>query len=220
MIEVKKALSLLGLGALALGGGLSPMVTSLPADATAPPAVFKDSAGNIYIHSGVNPGDRVKVTLVGQPYKKSLKAGSCGQISFGPSTSMPSVGNSVTVNGTTVDLTKIAAANPAPKCANGVYTPATTSNFQTSKGKFELVGYTSGQSYPVLFNDVDNHFNVTVNGCGFAAIKNTSSHPLTTSQLTITGTSYTVSSLTVADPPLCKKSGSGVAMYTPASWSN
>ena len=220
MIEVDKILPLLGLATLAFGSSLSPIaLTSLPGNATPPPAVFKDSAGDIYIHSGVNPGDHVKVTLVGQPYKKSVKAGACGQISIGTSTSMPSVGNTIAIDGTTVDLTKIAVASSAPKCTNGAYTPTPSGNFQTTKGKYELVGYTAGQTYSVTFNDVDNHFNATVNSCGFAAIKSSANHPVSTiSQVTINGTSYTTSSLTVADPPLCRKNGSAVTLYTPASW--
>lgn len=220
MIKVKTVPSLLGLAALVFGSSLfSIALTSLPGDATPPPAVFKDSAGNIYVHSGVNPNDHLKVGLVGQPYKKSVKAGACGQISIGTSTSMPSVGNTITIDGTTIDLTKIAVASSAPKCTNGAYTPTPTGNFQTAKGKYELVGYTAGQSYSVTFNDVPSHFNATVNSCGFAAIKSTASHPVsTTAQITINGTSYTTSSLTVADPPLCRKNGSTVTMYTPASW--
>lgn len=220
MIVVKKALSLFGLWALALSGSFFPIVlTNLPGDATPPPAVFKDSAGNIYVHSGVNPGEHLKVALVGQPYKKNIKAGNCGQISIGTSTSMPSVGNTITIDGTTIDLSKIPVTSSVPKCTNGAYNPTPSGNFQTAKGRYELLGYTAGQSYSVSFNDVPNHFNATVNGCSFAVIKSTANHPLsTTSQLTINGTSYAVSSLTVADPPVCKKNGSTVTMYTPASW--
>ncbi|MBV9390016.1 MAG: hypothetical protein JOZ78_26635 [Chroococcidiopsidaceae cyanobacterium CP_BM_ER_R8_30] len=220
MIVVKKALSLFGLWAFALSGGIfSLALTSLSADAAPPPAVFRDSAGNVYVHSGVNPNEHLKVGLIGQPYKKSIKAGACGQISIGTSTSMPSVGNTIVIDGTTIDLTKIAVASSVPKCTNGVYTPTPSGNFQTAKGRYELVGYTAGQSYSVTFSDVPNHFNATVNGCGFAAIKSTANHPLSTaSQLTINGTAYTISTLTIADPPLCKKNGSTVTMYTPASW--
>ena len=178
MIAMKRALSLLGLSTSAVSGGLvSVALTSLPVDATPPPAVFKDSAGNIYIHSGVTAGQKLAVTLVGQPYKKTIKAAACGQITVGP---IANSGNTVTISGTTIDLTKISIANPAPKCTSGTYSPVPTSNFATSKGKFELIGYTAGQSYPVTFDNMDNHFNATVNGCGFAEIKSTTNHPLTT----------------------------------------
>jgi len=33
----------------------------------APPAVFKDSTGNVYVHTGVTAGSRVNVDLVGAP---------------------------------------------------------------------------------------------------------------------------------------------------------
>jgi len=72
-----RTLSLISLGAIAL--------RSLPGDADPPPAVFKDSYGNVYVHSGVIAGSRLKVGLIGQPYKRTLRAGRCGQINLSPS---------------------------------------------------------------------------------------------------------------------------------------
>jgi len=227
MLRVRRALSLKRLGVLAQVVVLSPLaITGLPVNAAPPPAVFKDSAGSIYIHSGVNAGDseaqrpkgdRLEVELIGQPFKKKLRAGACGQITFGPSATMPSIGNSVTINGATIDLTNISAASPVPKCTNGTFSPVPTSNFKTSKGKVTLVGYTAGQSYNVLFDDVGNHFNTTVNRCAFAVIKSTANHPLT-AQIKINGTAYNVSSLITAEPPICRKKGTTVSLYTPSSW--
>ncbi len=194
-------------------------VTSLLASATPPPAVFKDNAGNVYIHSGVNAGDRLKVELIGQPFKKMVRAGSCGQITLSPTAAMPSLGKNVTVGGKTIDLTTITSTNTAPKCTNGAFAPATTTNFKTSKGKVELVGYTAGQSYSVLFNDLPNHFNATVNSCAFAAIKSTPNRHLT-SLVQINGMTYTISNLPTAEPPVCRKnSGTSTAsLYVPSSW--
>ncbi len=192
---------------------LSPIDISAKADP--PPAVFKDSAGNVYIHSGVRAGDRLKVELPGKAFKKNIRAGACGQISFGPTVAMPSIGNSVIVNGITIDLTTISISTP--KCTNGTFSPKVNSNFKTAKGKVTLIGYTAGQSYTVFFNNLDNHFNTTVNGCAFAVIKNTVNRPLT-NQIKINGTTYNISSLTSAEPPLCRKSGASVSMYTPSSW--
>jgi len=133
MTRVNRALSLLG--ALARVLVLIPIVSyNLPADADPPPAVFKDSVGNVYVHSGVKAGARLAVEFIGQPFKKRLRAGACGQITFGPSATMTSIGNSITINGATIDLTNISAASPVPKCTNGTFSPTTTSNFETSKG--------------------------------------------------------------------------------------
>ncbi len=216
MTRVNRALSLLG--ALARVLVLIPIVSyNLPADADPPPAVFKDSVGNVYVHSGFKAGARLAVEFIGQPFKKRLRAGACGQITFGPSATMTSIGNSITINGATIDLTNISAASPVPKCTNGTFSPTTTSNFETSKGRVTLIGYTAQQSYSVLFNDVTNHFNTTVNGCAFAVIKSTANRPLT-AQIKINGTAYNVSSLTTAEPPLCRKNGATVSLYTPSSW--
>lgn len=218
MITVR-TLSLLSLGAIAFGGGLSVVVTSLPADASPPPAVFKDSYGNIYVHSGVTAGSRLKVQLIGQPYKRMMRAGRCGQITLSPSSTTPSLGNSVTINGKHINLTTIATDSTIPKCTGNAFTPATSSNFKTSKGKITLVGYTAGQSYEIFFNELPNTFNATVNGCAFAKIRPSNTRHLT-SQITINGASYNVSDLTIAEPPMCHKdSGTNTStLYVPSSW--
>jgi hypothetical protein len=225
MTITRRAVAFLGLGALALAGCVSPIALvsfpNLPADAAPPPNVFKDASGNVIVHSGVTPGQKLLVELTGTPYKKNEKVGACGQIVLKTSTSMPTLGNSVTVNGTTIDLTTLPAGT-APKCTNGTWAgTAPTANFKetTSSGaiKVYLVGYTANGSQQVLFPDLPAHFNATVNGCGFANIKSTSAHTIGTS-LKIAGTSYDISSLPTADTPLCRKTASGSQLYTPGSW--
>lgn len=157
-----------------------------------------------------------KLSCQDKAFKKNIRAGACGQISFGPTVAMPSIGNSVIVNGITIDLTTISTVS-TPKCTNGTFSPKINSNFKTAKGKVTLIGYTSGQSYTVFFNNLDNYFNTTVNGCAFAVIKNTVNRPLT-NQIKINGTIYNISSLTIAEPPLCRKNGASFSMYTPSSW--
>lgn len=211
MVRVKRVAAFLSLGVIAL--------TSLPADAAAPPAVFKDSAGTVYVHSGVSAGQKLKVEYIGQAFKKTVKAGACGQITLGTNASMPRLGNSVVVGNMTINLaTVVTATTPLPKCTNGTWKTTPSANYKTAT-KVYLVGYTPQQSYVASFPDVDNHFNATVNGCAFATIKSTPSRPMP-SAIKIDGTSYTVSSLTTTDPPLCRKTGSTVTLYTPPSWNS
>ncbi len=216
MTKARTAVAFFGMGAIALAG-----IPNLPGSAAAPPAVFKDSAGNVVIHSGVTPGQKLLVKLTGTPYKKNEKVGACGQIILRTSTSMPTLGNSVKVNGTTVNLTTLVAGT-APKCTNGAWVgTAPTANFKetTSAGvtRVYLIGYTAGGSQEVDFPDIPAHFNSTVNGCGFATIKSTSAHTIGTA-LNIAGTDYTMASLPTADAPACKKNASGPQLYTPGSW--
>lgn len=207
----RKALSLLGLGVIAL--------SAIPANAATPPAVFKDSSGNVYIHSGVTSGSKVEVAFVGTALTRKIRAGYCGQISLTPSTSLPSLGNSVTINGTTINLATISTVATAPSCTGNTFTPATTTPFKLASGRVVLTGYTAGTSYEVKFDDLPAKANVTVNGCSFATIRNTTKRPLPAS-IKINGTSYTISTLTTADPPLCRKdAASGVATkYVPDTW--
>lgn len=207
----KRVLSLIGLGAIAL--------SQSPVNAAVPPAVFKDASGNVYVHAGVTSGSRVEVDLVGTALTRKIRAGYCGQISLTPSTSLPSLGNSVTINGTTVNLATISTVAVAPTCTSNTFTPATTTPFKLASGKVVLTGYTAGTSYEVKFNDLPASANATVNACGFATIRNTTKRPLPAS-IKVNGTSYTLATLTAADPPLCRKdSASGIATkYVPDTW--
>lgn len=213
IIGFKQALSVLGLSAIAL--------SAVPVSAAPPPAVFKDSAGNVYIHSGtgITSGARVKVDLVGSPLVRKLRAGYCGQITLSPSTSLPSLGDSVTVSGTTINLATISTTTTPPRCTGNAFEPATTTPYKLASGRIVLPGYTAGVSYEVIFDDLPSSANATVNGCSFATIRNTTNRPLP-AQIRVNGTSYTLASLTTAEPPLCRRdTSSGVSTkYTPVSW--
>lgn len=211
MIRVRRALSLLSLGAIAL--------SAIPANAATPGPVFKDAAGNVYVHSGVVSGARVEVDLVGVPLTRRIRAGYCGQITLSPSTSLPSLGNSVTINGTTINLATINTVATAPSCTGNAFNPPTTTPFKLASGRVVLTGYSAGTSYEVKFDDLPASGNATVNGCSFATIRNTTARPLPAS-IKINGTSYTVASLDIADPPLCRRDAlTGVSTkYIPATW--
>jgi len=194
-------------------------LSSLPAQAAPPPSVFKDTLGNVYVISGVNYGDKVKVELAGVPLQKKVRAGACGQLSIHTSLSMPSVGTHVTVNGTAINLSSIATATGTVKCTatTGAFTPPVSQSYKDAKGKYILVGYTPGTQYDVTYSDLPAYFNVAVNHCAFATVKATSTHPLSGS-FKINGTSYNSSTLTVADPPLCKRQGTSYVKLVPATW--
>lgn len=212
MRRIRRALSLLSLGVIAL--------SQSPANAAPPPAVFKDSAGNVYIHTGVIAGARVDVDLVGAPLVRRVRAGYCGQLTLSPSTSLPSLGDSVTINnGTAIDLTTIATTTTPPSCTGNAFVPATTTPYKLSTGRVVLTGYTAGAVYNVKFDDLPSSVNATVNGCSFATIRNTTARPLPAA-IKINGTDYTVVTLTTAEPPLCRRdASSGVSTkYIPATW--
>ncbi len=208
---MKRSLSLLSLGALALW--------AIPASAVVPPTVFKDANGNVYVHNGVTASARVEVSLIGVPLTRRIRAGYCGQITLSPSTSVPSLGDSVTINGTTINLTTIATTTTPPSCTGNTFNPPTTTAFKLASGRVVLPGYTAGVAYNVQFNDLPSSANTTVNGCSFATIRNTTARPLP-AQISINGMSYTVSSLTTADPPLCRRdAATGISTkYVPSTW--
>lgn len=198
--------------------GLVAFAFSLPVDAAPPPAVFKDAAGNVYIHSGVTAGAKVNVALVGAPLTRKIRAGYCGQITLNPSTSSD-LGDSVNVGGTNISLATITTPATLPKCVGNAFEPPATVHFRTSDGRYTLRGFTPGVSYSVQFNDVPASGNAIVNGCGFATIRNTTKRPLP-AQIKVNGTAYSVVSLPIADPPICRRNTeTGVSTrYVPVSW--
>jgi hypothetical protein len=211
MAVTRRRVAFLSLGALAF--------YAAPINAAPPPAVFKDEAGNVYVHTGVTAGARVDVDLVGTPLTRKIRAGYCGQITLSPSTSVPNLGNSVTVGTTNINLAGLTTPAVLPKCVGNAFEPAATGHFKTPDGRYTLTGYTPGVSYDVKFIDVPASGNATVNGCSFAVIRNTPKRPLP-AQIKINGTAHNVASLPVADPPICRRNSvSGVSTrYVPASW--
>lgn len=208
---MRSCVALLGLAAIAF--------YAAPVDAAPPPAVFKDSTGNVYVHSGVTAGSRIDVDLVGAPLVRKIRAGYCGQITLSPSTSISSLGNSVTISGTAINLTTITTPTVLPRCVGNAFDPPATANFKSTDGRFTLRGYTPGAAYDVTFTDVPSSGNATVNGCSFAIIRNTTARPIP-AQIKINGTAQTTASLPVADPPICRRnSATGASTkYVPASW--
>lgn len=205
------------LAAVLSSGGIA--FSFQPVSAAPPPAVFKDAAGNVYVHAGVTAGSRVDVDLVGAPLSRKIRAGYCGQITLSPSTSVPTLGNTVTISGTTINLATITTPAVLPRCVGNAFDPPAAANFKSLDGRFTLRGYTSGVSYDVTFNDLPSSGNATVNGCSFATIRNTTARPLP-AQIKINGTAQALASLPIADPPICRRnSATGISTrYVPASW--
>lgn len=125
----------------------------------------------------------------------------------------------MTIGGTVINLASLTTPANVPRCVGSAFDPPATANFKDAAGKFVLRGYTPGASYDVKFDDVPASGNATVNGCSFATIRNTTKKPLP-AQIKINGTAYTVASLPVSAPPICRRnSETGVSTrYVPASW--
>lgn len=218
------------LGAL-LGAGSILFSAIAPALAAPPPDVFKDSDGNVYIHGSTAAGLGTNAAAsTSEDLVRRVQAGYCGEIRLSTSSSLPAIGNSWTVGGTTrarASLPSITDPDLLPTCRNAAWTPVLTAaitaaggfvdNSVSGRDRVFLLGYSSGVSQEVTFNDVADSQRLRANSCGFVRISNTAANPVPNT-LTIAGQTYTVSSLTTAAPPLCRREGSSYVQYTPESW--
>lgn len=207
--------------------------SALPAAAAPPPDVFKDARGNVYVIGTVAQtlaSDASARIQTDQSLTRRVRAGYCGEVRLATSSTLPSIGDSWTINGQTrtrAALPSITSRELLPRCSGNAFAPALDASTTTAGGYIDntasvprvfLVGYSPGISYDVDFNDVNSSQAARPNQCGFYRLSNTEANPLP-STLTISGTNYTVSSLTVADPPLCQRGSSGqYVRYNPMSW--
>jgi hypothetical protein len=217
-------------GAL-LGAGSVLFAALAPALAAPPPDVFKDSDGNVYIHgtTAANLGTNATAST-SEDLVRRVQAGYCGEIRISPSSSLPTIGSSWTINGTTrarTSLPSITDPDLVPTCRNAAWSPALppaitaaggfVDNSVSGRDRVFVLGFSSGVSQEVTFTDVNASQRLRANACGFVRISNTAANPVPDS-LTIGNTIYTPASLTVAAPPLCRREGSSYVQYTPESW--
>jgi hypothetical protein len=142
-------------GALAGAAALVLSTIAQVASASPPPDVFKDNRGNVYIHGGL------ATTLAGQAsaraqtdeaYSRNLRAGYCGEIRLATSSTLPSIGDSWTINGQTKlrsSLPVISDRNLLPRCSSNAFIPALDSSI-TSAGGFIDNTSTSPKVYLTL----------------------------------------------------------------------
>lgn len=219
--------SLLALTALA--GILAPMI---PALAAPPPNVFKDADGNVYIHGTLAAGLSSDATAqTSGSLTRNVRPGYCGEIRLAPSASLPSIGNSWSIGGTTrlrSNLINITSDTALPACRNAAWSTALTAaitaaggyvdNTPGGDGRVVLVGFTPGVATAVQYTDVPQSISLRRNQCGFVRISNSASNPAPAS-LTIGGTTYNTTTATIATAPRCIETGNGTyETFTPSSW--
>lgn len=210
--------------ALAVSGAVLAMLSAVaPAFAAPPPDVFKDSDGNVYVHGATSPGIGMSlpVEYVGRGQESRLRANYCGEVAITITSSRPALGNSITVideQGTsTIDVSAL-PVELRPRCVGQNLEEPRTNDYKTPDGDVILVGRTAGLYSEVSFNDLNYTSNRRANGCNFIRISNTTRSPLPAS-LVINGTTHSLSTLTEADPPVCRgNSSDGYTLYLPESW--
>lgn len=171
------------------------------------------------IYVSAAPGTRAEFDM-GQVDRPAARlAGNCGEVRINP----PRGGTFefVKAAGQTIDPSTL-PTQLLPSCRSGSFSEPRTENFKTPEGRIILVGYTPGQAVAIATPRAVTR-RATVNGCGFARIRSSSTFTLPAS-FSYMGTEYTVASLPDAGkPPVCRSTtGNGGARvytgYIPANW--
>jgi hypothetical protein len=161
-------------------------------------------------------GTKIPVDL--GPYTKTTTktATNCGLVKI----KTPKAGlSNLVVNGTSINTTGLTTAT-SPRCTNGTLKTPLSSPIETAAGTIIVPGLTPNTSVPVSYS-TDKIKNVTINACGFGAIKVTATLTALPATFSINGTSYTTASLPDAGeaPKLIRTNGVATC-YTKTGWTN
>jgi len=167
------------------------------------------------IFSGTT-GTKIPVDL--GPYTKTTTktATNCGLVKI----KTPKAGlSNLVVNGTSINTTGLTTAT-SPRCTNGTLKTPLSSPIETAAGTIVVPGLTPNASVSVSYS-TDKIKNVTINACGFGAIKVTATLTALPATFTVNGTSYTTASLPDAGeaPKLIRVNGAATC-YTKTGWTN
>lgn len=155
-----------------------------------------------------NAGSQVSVELGSTVKNRAALVGLCGEVKVNPGTTPP---ETLTV-GTKTITTASLPTQLLPKCVNGQFEESRAADFKTSTGQIVVVGLTPNQSVTVGIPTPTTR-KVTINDCGFGALKNASG------SIIVNGQNYTVSSLPDAGvAPVCRITNGVSAGYIPATW--
>jgi len=164
----------------------------------------------VYISGTANSQIPVDLGLVEKSSSKI--AGSCGEVRLNYAT----IGSasSIKVDGTTVNISSL-ATQLLPACNNGTFNETRPNNFKTPAGDVVIVGKTKGSAVALIIPKPTTK-QVSLNGCGFGTLKNSSTFTIPAS-FSVSGTAKTLAALpTVNEPPVCRNN----VGYRPANWTS
>jgi hypothetical protein len=208
-----KNLTSVSLAAIALSVSVVP--TALGQLTYKTSSVYRAGTTTIII-SGA-PNTKVSVNEGIYPKTTTKTANACGQVKI----AYPKLGlSNLKVNGVAIDVTTLTTVTSAPKCNAGVLKTPQTTPIQTSAKTVVVPGLTANAAIPVSY-DTPKVKNLSINSCGFAVIKTTTSAPTLPETLIIGGITYTVASLPDSgEPPRLQKVNGTLTCYTPTGWTN
>lgn len=199
---------------------LPSMALAIPFNSNNVYRVTNSRTGQTEVYFSATAGTRISVDMGERDRAAARLAGSCGEVRI----NAPSDGSNysyIKAEGTSIDPSTL-PTQLLPSCNGGTFTEARTGHFKTPQGRIILVGFTPGQAVAVATPRAVVR-RATVNGCGFARVRSSSSFTLP-AEFTYEGNKITVASLPDAgSPPVCRstRDNAGTRTYTgyvPANW--
>jgi hypothetical protein len=194
--------------------------SAIPFNSNSVYKVIDSRTGQTEVYFSATAGTRIEVDMGESDRAAARLAGSCGEVRI----NAPSDGSNysyIKAEGTSIDPNTL-ETKLLPSCSNGQFTEARPNNFKTPQGRIILVGFTPGQAVAVATPRAVVR-RATVNGCGFARVRSSSSFTLP-AKFTYEGSEITVANLPDAgSPPVCRstRDNAGNRTYTgyvPSTW--
>lgn len=175
-------------------------------------APFKDAGGNVHFQdAGQTPG--LSLSISTGELSRKLTANFCGLLVINKPNATTPIPATINLNLVATDTSAFPTLS-LPTCLNNALSEPRPTNFKTADGRIVLAAKTPGIQYTVGYPGVPTPKSVSVNGCGYGKITNSTTNPIPAT-FAFKGTTYTVASLPTQVPNLCLTAGGISTRYGP-----
>lgn len=166
-------------------------------------APVKDAAGTLYVDQ-LTPSGQALIEFPNATKSINVASNACGYLVIRNSASNPlALVTSLTLNGTAATVPSATTIDTVPRCTNGVADATRSGPFRTAAGDFVFPAQTPLDQFVVGFPGTTLDRKVNINACGFVALKTSPQYPLD-GTIKVNGTTITVASVPVGNPPICR----------------
>ncbi|MDY7022875.1 MAG: hypothetical protein SWJ54_16265 [Cyanobacteriota bacterium] len=208
--------------AIAILGAVAVIIPSAAVNAQTV-SKFTNNGNEYVVIDGIEANTRVSLQLDSQDLVRRSRGNACGWIRISNSASYP-LPSAIQISedsgetyGASIDVTSL--STESIRCQNGVIlngdgtnTPP-SGNFKDSSGAVVITGKVQNQQYSIKYVGTPASSSGNANACGFRQVSHSPTRNRDLTSFTYDGTSYNLTSLTEANPPLCRRVGDSYVRY-------